>query len=122
MEPEEVANWHIPKFIFQPIVENAVIHGKIHQSENGIINLIMREEKGALYIEFSNNGKSITRERAEHIQNKLMKPEHEKGSIGLVNIHDRIRLLFGEEYGIKVSLSNDEKLKVSIMLPIIKNN
>ncbi|MDX8290535.1 histidine kinase [Metabacillus indicus] len=122
IEPEEMASWHIPKFIFQPIVENAVIHGKIHQSENGAIHLMMREEKGALYIEFSNNGKSITRERAEHIQNKLMNPEHEKGSIGLGNIHDRIRLLFGEEYGIKVNVSNEEKLKVTIRLPIIKNN
>lgn len=101
---ESVKSKTMLKLSLQPIVENAICHGLIVMKEKGELKISLKCIGNKLCINISDNGVGIDKEKLNNIQNKLIncKTVSDK-HIGLANVNKRIKLLFGEEYGLSVS-------------------
>ncbi|MGO4109866.1 cache domain-containing sensor histidine kinase [Paenibacillus sp. YAF4_2] len=123
IEPE-VANIQIPKLILQPIVENAVEHGLIPSLKNRkLLKLSARidREAGCLYLYALDNGVGMGEMEQRGIAEILSKDQPpagvEESSIGLFNVHSRIRMICGEEYGIRIRSKRTKGTCVIFRLP-----
>lgn len=112
----------LPKFTIQPILENAIRYGLEEISEVCHISIRASVKENVLLIEVKNNGSSFE----EHLLEKLETEEiHPHGfGIGLLNIHKRLTLSYGKEYGLKLTnaedeLTGEEYAIVQISLPAI---
>lgn len=122
----------IPKLIVQPIVENAVYHGLEMKVGNGTISLKVKIDEGQLLIDVIDDGIGIDENTLYSLNKSLEAAENgtasgvetgEDGligsSIGIINVHKRIRLLYGDDYGLRISSRVSEGTRVSICLPVI---
>lgn len=126
-EDEEAYDFLIPKLIIQPVVENAIYHGLEEKLEGGkvIIEVIVTEKN--LILTISDNGSGIDGETLDKLNRRIHSPsmrvEEESGikqrntGIALPNIHKRIQLLFGEEYGVNVYSTVGQGTDVEITIP-----
>lgn len=111
------------KLLLQPLVENAWIHG-ISQRENqtGSIKLGAEIMEGKLLVSIQDDGVGMDSKTVAFLEknfNELAFPSPEPPGgigIGMKNVHDRIRLAYGDEYGIKIESRPDEGTKISIWL------
>ena len=119
--PQKLLALGVPKFILQPLVENAIKHGQRGVSSGGIISISAREEPaGILVINVEDNGHGMDEETVQRVVARLDQSgteEDDHYSIGLSNVHQRIRLLFGEDYGLRIESSPGVKTVVSIRMP-----
>ncbi len=108
----------IPRFILQPIVENAIVHGYDDQSVC-VIKVIVKQD-GDLLIEVKDNGVGISE---EEISKLLQDPGSKKrfSSIGLNNINHRIKLNFGDQYGLFINSVIREGTTITLKLPLIED-
>lgn len=120
--PEEVLQQEIPKMSLQPIVENAVYHGIEDLAENTNIYIkgMVQDEK--CMIEITDAGKGMSEEELEKLRKKMageIEPDGGKGNgIGLKNVQDRIRMSFGEVYGINIASKKGCYTKVTVCVPM----
>jgi len=114
----------VPKFILQPLVENAYIHGFKPKGGNGSIKIEVLKQAGNLTIEVWDSGIGISSLQMEHIQMLLkseeigIRNEYDWQSIGLKNVHDRIRYLYGDDYGIELFSIPSSGTIIRIKIPI----
>lgn len=125
----KILNLRLPKLILQPIVENAVYHGI--ESKLGQGNLIIRIDrtKTRLIIRISDDGMGMEPAILEDLNKKLLTnyleditetDRRKKGGIAVINVNNRIKLLFGEEYGIYIQSTKNVGTDVEVTLPIIE--
>lgn len=110
----------IPKFIIQPIVENAIIHG-IEKSENACkLSIQVYTNEHLLHIVVADNGIGISDDRLREIQKSLAEPmlEDQQASIGLHNVHERIKHIYGEMHGLYLEHNIPVGVRVTIRLPL----
>lgn len=113
----------VPKLILQPIVENAFVHGIKPRDGSG--NVLISAEQTEFHLEISvmDNGVGMDEAALTRLRQLLagdepgIKNEHNWQSIGLKNVHDRIRYLFGEGYGIEVTSTPSVGTMVRIIMP-----
>ncbi len=123
---EGLSEFMVPKLILQPIVENAYIHGIKPKNGNGSISIEARTEEGTLEISVMDNGIGMDREALKKIEELLrgddpgIKNEYNWQSIGMKNIHDRLRYLYGEEYGVQVISTPNVGTSVCVRLPAMR--
>lgn len=110
-------NISCPKFILQPIVENAVIHAFPNSDENNYIIISVQCYDKYNQIIIKDNGNGIKREKLEEINGSLSRGSESSNHIGLVNVHERIKTIWGKEYGIHIT-SDFTGTTVEIRLPI----
>ncbi len=109
------------KFVLQPLVENSISHGFNEKKEHGYIEITgqIKDEHILLLVKDNGIGADI-----DYV-NKLLAGEEKQvyigkfSGIGLKNVNDRIKLFFGEEYGINISLGNDNGTVVELKIPIV---
>lgn len=115
---EDVLNLQVIKFMLQPIVENSIIHGilKSESSESGKIEIGAERKDKSLIITVSDDGIGMTEEKAEEIRNRLSQYERfDKRHIGIGNVNQRIKLICGEEYGVRLcSYKNGTVIKIEM--------
>lgn len=117
--PEEIYPYLIPKITVQPLVENALYHGIKNKRGKGKITISGEKREDCVIISISDNGLGITEERlAVVLKNINNRSESEKTTYGLYNVNERIRLDFGEEYGINIDSEYQNGTTVSIKLPL----
>jgi two-component system, sensor histidine kinase YesM len=110
----------IPKFTLQPVVENALYHG-IERKKNGGCILIHTEPfEGELKIIIQDSGAGIEKETLFRIQENLNNWHNpiSKERIGMLNVHQRLKLNYGEAYGLSISSSMGEGTTVTVTLPL----
>lgn len=113
----------VPKLILQPIVENAYIHGIKPLGSEGDIRIDAEETDRCFIITVMDNGVGMDERELERIRDILagdeigIRNEDNWQSVGLKNIHDRIRHLYGEEYGLQISSTVMLGTIISIVLP-----
>lgn len=107
----------VPKLILQPFVENAFFHA-FPEGRSGIIQIFVKEKEGLLWVEITDNGVGLTSEKLISVRKKeRRKGEHFTG-IGINNVDDRIKMIYGKEYGIHINSVKDQGTTVTIQLPI----
>lgn len=115
----------IPKMILQPIVENAIFHGIEPLQRNGRLLIKGYSDGINLYLSVQDNGTGISSERLEKINEsidqRIAKDEQDdqtEHSIGLINVLDRIRIKFGEEYGLQITSQLQGGTQVLLNMPL----
>ena len=108
----ELYSCHVLKLVFQPIVENAVIHGITDSHQILHIDILGYRDDDRLYIQVSDDGCGMSEEQLEMLRHDIDSPS--SNSIGLRNVCRRISLNYGSEY--KVSIESAEGLGTMIML------
>lgn len=105
------------RFLLQPLVENAIVHGMEEQDNTGIIRISSRKEEKNLVLSVEDEGQGADIEGLEHmLEGKI---EGTRGA-ALFNVHERIRLCFGEEYGLRFKKGNKRGLIVEAVQPFKK--
>lgn len=104
------------KITLQPIIENAIYHGIDRMVDEGRIEIRIFPDHEKIVFEVEDNGVGMTEEQCQEI---LQKDSGEKAGIGIKNVNDRIKIYFGEEYGITIRSELDEGTCVTITMPKI---
>ena len=118
---EKILNYKLIKLILQPLVENAIYHGIKEKRGNGKIFIKGKIEGDLLCFTVIDNGKGIEEELLNKI-NKMLINTSEKGTevgYGIFNVNERIRLTYGEEYGLTYKSVYGEGTTVELRHPII---
>lgn len=106
------------KLIIQPLIENAIYHGMEYMSGDGDILVKSYKKDEDLYIDIIDNGLGMPQEVADKLLTEKTNNQQRKGSgIGLKNVHERIKLYFGKEYGLEVYSEPDEGTTIRIHMP-----
>lgn len=125
---EDALDFLVPKLIIQPIVENAIYHGLEMKIGQGRITISAYITQTRLIINIQDDGLGISEEDLRALNTTLAKGStkinpHIKGSsIGLKNVNARIRLTFGEEYGVSVYSTKDVGTDVQLKLPLTRES
>ncbi len=117
---EEVYNYKTLKFILQPVIENAVFHGIEGVDRKGLVKIGIKHTGDKVYFTVEDNGKGISSEKLDTIFEENSEITRNKlNSIGIPNIQKRIKLHFGEEYGIDIKSVDESGTTVTIVIPAI---
>lgn len=118
IEPE-ILEYCTVKLILQPLLENAIYYGMEYMDGEGRI-LVNGFRKGSdIYLEVQDNGPGMTSEEAERLLTEENRERKRGSGVGLINVHSRIRLRFGAQYGLKIESCPDEGTKVTVHIPAI---
>lgn len=122
--PELILQQEIPKMSLQPVVENAICHGIEEMAEDTNIYMKGLIEGEDCIIEITDAGKGMTAGQLEQIRRKIAGEVEASGGsgngIGLKNVQDRIRMSFGEGYGIEIASMEGCYTKVRVRIPITR--
>lgn len=117
-DPEAKDLYMIP-FVLQPLIENFLVHGFNRTSYYNELKVQVMK-KDDLMIEIIDNGSGIGEEKLKEIQDGLEVKNLRDESIGLYNVHHRIKLKFGGHYGISIFSIPDEKTVITLRIPVVK--
>lgn len=109
--PEELLGIRVPKLFLQPFIENAILHGFVHIESGGVILVNGYRDEDTCVIEVKDNGIGMKNSEEQ------LETRHQVGSIGIANMRQRIRLLFGEDYGIQIQSQEGKGTCIRIVLP-----
>ena len=118
---EETENLLVLRFILQPILENAINHGlagSLSRQERILIHSYIEDEKLILTIE--DNGSGMTEEQIKRIMREKTERQKHFNGIGIPNVMERIRLFFGDKYGLRYESEVGEYTRAIFTLPVIK--
>ena len=114
---EQCLKYYCNKITLQPIIENAIYHGLNRMIDEGYIKIRIYEEGGDVVFAVSDNGVGMTKEQCESI---LKKENNPNAGIGIKNVNDRVKIYFGERYGMKIVSELDEGTTVYIRMPKVE--
>ena len=112
---DSVKEYFCNKITLQPIIENALYHG-LNMIDEGLIIIRIFEDEGDIVLEVEDNGVGMS---ADQVEELFKNDATDRIGIGVKNVNDRIKICFGEKYGIKVRSELDEGTCVSIRIPKI---
>lgn len=110
----------IPKLTLQPIVENAIIHGIEQKMGEGAVTIQMTLTEKRLLVNVLDNGVGIDEESLDKINKHMVARtinDKARGGLAIANVNNRIKMLFGEEYGVTVFSTAGVGTDVEITLP-----
>ncbi len=113
--PDELKQYYVPKLILQPLVENALYHGIKNRRGLGSIRIFGEDSNGDILLTVSDNGAGMDEEQVSALQAGIYQDRHT--GLGLVNVHKRIRLYCGQQYGLCFVSKKGEGTSVSLRLP-----
>ena len=112
---EDALSYSVPKLILQPLVENAIEHGlDVSEKEEKWLKISVHKEGDTLIMAVEDNGIGMSEEQARSIITYRSK------GYGVRNVNDRITLLYGEEYHLRVKSRQGEGCRIEIVIPVNK--
>ena len=118
---EDVLELSSLKLMLQPLVENAIYHGMEFMDGDGLIKIKAWREADELYLSVTDNGLGMTEEKVAMVLEGKSNSGNGRGSgIGVKNVNERIKLYFGEDYGLKIDSEPDVGTTIIIHLPAKK--
>lgn len=115
----EVESCCTVKLILQPILENAINYGVNGMDDCGEIRVSGKKEEGRIILSVADNGIGMTEEEVRFLLTGSNRVRKHGSGVGLVNINNRIKILFGKEYGLTVESEPDEGTTVSVCIPAV---
>lgn len=126
---DEIFRCRLPKLTMQPILENSIIHGTELKIGASRLTIHLERTRRRLLIRVSDNGVGMDAETLTRVNSRLgrgglsaVEKEERQGGVALVNVDNRIRLLFGSEYGLHVFSIRGSGTDVEIALPAITSD
>lgn len=113
---EDLTDCKVPKFILQPLAENAILHGFSGRKEGGILKLSILRDGSDIRFQIEDNGKGMDAAELERYTIAITQDGH----VGISNVHRRLSLLYGEAYRIEVKSSPGQGTCIRIWLPFEK--
>jgi two-component system sensor histidine kinase YesM len=122
--PDELMAQDVLKMVLQPLCENAITHGLEMMEKGGHLYISARLNGNVLLLTVEDNGLGIDEESLQQVREKLDKVSdvsslYEMGSdgLGLVNVHGRIRMRYGEQYGLTIDSQQGAGTRVELRVP-----
>lgn len=109
-------DYQLPKLILQPFIENAFFHAFNIQKE-GFVQILVSEKGGNLLCEIVDNGDGMEI-KGDHTKEDIKEKRHLFSGIGIRNVHERIQMLYGEEFGVEITSEIGNGTKVKVELPL----
>lgn len=117
---EAIMDYSIIKICLQPIVENAVYHGLKPKDTHGVLKIRGECQKKDIVFTISDNGVGMDTKLVEEINQKLNDSENQmEDHIGTYNVNQRIKIVFGKEYGVNIESVENHGTSVIIRIPIV---
>ncbi len=111
---EKLLNYYCNKITLQPIVENSIIHGLEGMYDEGEIHIRVIDGGDHILMQIEDNGVGMTKEQCQKI---IAHDESDQFGIGIKNVNDRLKIYFGQEYGLKIESELDCGTKVIVKIP-----
>ena len=110
----------VPALILQPLVENAIFHGLEAKEDADMIVIASTLKDGELLLSVTDDGAGMDREKLEQVRTRYSRPRVQgASSIGMANVHNRIRLNYGEGYGLFVESAPGIGTTATLRMPAI---
>ena len=124
LENEKLLEARMPKLILQPLVENAVAHGLEGKLGPGTVRIIVENSDRTLFLRVRDDGVGIPDERVQQLNEQFAEDSgaptgQQKGGIALRNVNSRIRLMFGENYGLRIFSAEGIGTECCVTLPLM---
>ncbi len=116
---ESMLTYSIVSLSLQPIIENYIVHGIDLDATNNTITISSRFDHDDIFIEIEDNGCGIEANTLTSI-NSALNNKIEPFSIGIFNVHERLRIVYGEAYGLDIESKENIGTKVTIHIPARK--
>ena len=123
-EDASVLNAQIPKMTLQPVVENAIFHGMENKIGKGHIEIHIESDVENVYVLIEDDGVGMDEKALKELREKLSQKAdgqwavgHGSDGIAMRNVNNRLKLFFGESYGISVSSTENVGTEVELVLP-----
>ncbi len=110
-------DYKILPLVIQPIVENSIIHGLESKEGEGNIHISARKKDGCVVISVEDDGLGIPAGQLESMRQRLNRYDARGRHIGVANVHQRVRLKYGEAYGVRIESEENRFTRVDIYLP-----
>jgi sensor histidine kinase YesM len=114
----DIESCYLPQFTLQPLIENAVVHAFEDAGRKGCLRILAKRQGEDLFLMVEDNGKGMEKKELEALEQALNQDEIRGNSIGLVNVSQRIRLLYGKPYGIRIFSTPGEGSQIEVVLPL----
>lgn len=115
--PESIRQLRVPRLILQPIIENAYEHGLDDHLSGGRIDVRVTMDYGILAMTVTDNGKGMSDIRLDEVRHRLAAPFADVEHHGLYNVHRRIQIRYGSQYGIAIRKAECGGLEVTARIP-----
>ncbi len=115
---QEILKAPCMKIVLQPLVENSIYHGLKNAPYKGHISIIGRAEEHAIILSVKDNGLGMDPKIFDHLLCETYIPTNiSRSGVGLRNVHERVRLYFGDAYGLRCEKNDHQETIISIVLP-----
>lgn len=115
----QCTHYRLPKLILQPFIENAFFHAFTGDKE-GRIHVFISEKNNKLFCEIVDNGTGIDEEQLSKLYSSVSSKNKHFTGIGIKNVDDRIKMLYGNEYGVTINSELAVGTTVNVSLPLIE--
>ena len=118
----ELSEYRMLPLLLQPIVENAIVHGLEARDHNGTIWISIYVREAVVFVDISDNGCGIEEAALKELLAKVQDytKKRRRSNIGLYNINRRIKLNYGEQYGLEILSTYGEGTMVRVTFPVMK--
>lgn len=117
---EQSKELFLPRFVLQPIVENAIIHGIAPKKGQGVLSICSEIVGENLIITITDDGAGMTPDRIEQVMMGInQKDRSHFTNLGIKNVNERIKMKYGDSYGVSISSKEGEGTTVKLTLPIV---
>ncbi|WP_250277847.1 sensor histidine kinase [[Clostridium] colinum] len=116
---EELLNKEIIKFILQPLIENYFVHGIRLEKDDNKISIKISHTKEFINITIEDNGKGISKDKLEILKQKIENKENDQQMVGILNVNQRIKIKYGDKYGLYLESEEEKGTKITIKLPYV---
>jgi two-component system sensor histidine kinase YesM len=114
---EKLLDYYIPKLSIQPIVENALVHGLENKIGKGNLNISIRGENKYICIEIMDDGIGFDTKKININNGNNEDSLEERKHIGLINVNQRLKMIYGKDYGVILQSEINKGSKISIYVP-----
>ncbi len=119
---ESCLGYYCNKITLQPIIENAIYHGIDRMVDQGMIIIRIFQDGEDIIFQVEDNGIGMTEEQCSQFLKQEGSDRQGLGGIGIKNVNDRIKIYFGENYGISIQSELDEGTCVTIRMPKVEGD
>lgn len=122
MRAEDMGRFYVPKLILQPLAENCIYHGFERIQQGGRIEISIDRNDDKIIFEVRDNGDGIEKDKLKVINEELQNPKklkspNDQNGYGIFNINARVKIIFGEEYGLGFASEEKKYTVVKLLLP-----